>query len=596
MVAGFREGLPVREEVLTPFWSLEPLVSLYPAVPFPASPAAVPGGWPPGLGGAGIVAVRAADLACPLRRPLREGDRTALTAAGAGKIRTGDLVVFLRPVAVAPAVVRRDGKVQAGGHPAGHARLGIIEQQLDEMAGQPGVIDQVAAQTVPRGKVKGTARRAMTMAAAVRASLLMTLMPEAGYGEILSALFGDLALLPWQAEFAVPTDTVLAIWRYAAGPEPLLRLQDMVLAAVDAEHEDRDYRAIEIGDLRLGSVDGSVTRMPDTPGNRAEYGSAGTSDDSAPYPQLRDLPVTDASTRAMLAVVTGPSGGDKAAAEQALLDRALTEYSWVFTRTRLWVLDRNFPGTARIARMIKVTHVLIRLKSDITITKTGDFLPDGSYMADIGGKDQKIRMRVIEYYVHVEGQEVPEMFCLVTDLDDWRSYPAGMLAAACKWRWDGSETALREAKSAIRGAGPSTGPIFRSHCPDMIRQEHAAWITACELVRAVARQAARSAAPARKGRRAGQPVQPREISFTAARRAAITTVRNGSATASLPAAITTARRSGTLRDLGKRRVTIDRDRHRDRKTKARQAFPAAGRGTPTRKAPARITVCGPIAA
>ena len=596
MVAGFREGLPVREEVLTPFWSLEPLVSLYPAVPFPASPAAVPGGWPPGLGGAGIVAVRAADLACPLRRPLREGDRTALTAAGAGKIRTGDLVVFLRPVAVAPAVVRRDGKVQAGGHPAGHARLGIIERQLDEMAGQPGVIDQVAAQTVPRGKVKGTARRAMTMAAAVRASLLMTLMPEAGYGEILSALFGDLALLPWQAEFAVPTDTVLAIWRYAAGPEPLLRLQDMVLAAVDAEHEDRDYRAIEIGDLRLGSVDGSVTRMPDTPGNRAEYGSAGTSDDSAPYPQLRDLPVTDASTRAMLAVVTGPSGGDKAAAEQALLDRALTEYSWVFTRSRLWVLDRNFPGTARIARMIKVTHVLIRLKSDITITKTGDFLPDGSYMADIGGKDQKIRMRVIEYYVHVEGQEVPEMFCLVTDLDDWRSYPAGMLAAAYKWRWDGSETALREAKSAIRGAGPSTGPIFRSHCPDMIRQEHAAWITACELVRAVARQAARSAAPARKGRRAGQPVQPREISFTAARRAAITTVRNGCATASLPAAIITARRSGTLRDLGKRRVTIDRDRHRDRKTKARQAFPAAGRATPTRKAPARITVCGPIAA
>ena len=117
MVAGFREGLPVREEVLTPFWSLEPLVPLYPAVPFPASPAAVPGGWPPELAGAGIVAVRVADLACPLRRPLREGDRTALTAAGAGTIGTGDLVVFLKPVAVAAAVVRRDGRVQAAGIP-----------------------------------------------------------------------------------------------------------------------------------------------------------------------------------------------------------------------------------------------------------------------------------------------------------------------------------------------------------------------------------------------------------------------------------------------------------------------------------------------
>jgi hypothetical protein len=119
--------------------------------------------------------VRAADLRSPLRRLLREGDRTALTAAGEGQIRTGDMVVFCKPVAVAPAVVRRDGRVQAGGHPADHARLGIIEQHLDEMTGQPGTIGQVAAQVTPRGKVKGSARRAMTMA--LRAVLLMTLMP-----------------------------------------------------------------------------------------------------------------------------------------------------------------------------------------------------------------------------------------------------------------------------------------------------------------------------------------------------------------------------------------------------------------------------------
>jgi len=198
--------------------------------------------------------------------------------------------------------------------------------------------------------------------------------------------------------------------------------------------------------------------------------------------------------------------------------------------------------------------------------------------------------------VDVEGQEVPEMFCLVTDLEDWHRYPAAVLAAAYKWRWDGSETALREAKSAIRGAGPSTGPIFRSRTPDMIHQEHAAWITATELVRAVTRQAARRAAPARKGRRAGKAVHPREISFTAARRAAITATRAGAATASLPGPLTAATRDAVLHDLGRHRVTIDRDRHRDHKTKARQAFPAAGRGTTTRKAPAKITVCGPIAA
>ena len=188
------------------------------------------------------------------------------------------------------------------------------------------------------------------------------------------------------------------------------------------------------------------------------------------------------------------------------------------------------------------------------------------------------------------------MFCLVTDLMDGEEYPARELAALYKWRWDGSETALRELKSAIRGAGPSTGPIFRSATPDMIRAEHAAWITACELVRAVMRAAASQAVPASKGRRAGQPVCPREISFTAARRAAITAARDGTATASLPGPIRRAGRASVLRDLGRRRVTIDRGRHRDHKTKARQAFSAAGRSITTRTAPATIIVCGPLAA
>ena len=77
----------------------------------------------------------------------------------------------------------------------------------------------VAAEAVPHGKVKGTALRCMTMAAAVRAVLLMTLMAEAGDGEVLQALFGDLALLPWHVPFGVPTGTVLATWRDAAGPK-----------------------------------------------------------------------------------------------------------------------------------------------------------------------------------------------------------------------------------------------------------------------------------------------------------------------------------------------------------------------------------------
>ena len=207
-----------------------------------------------------------------------------------------------------------------------------------------------------------------------------------------------------------------------------------------------------------------------------------------------------------------------------------------------------------------------------------------------------LTVRVVEYTVTVAGRDTPELFCLITDLHDHEAYPAGVLAEAYHWRWIGSETALKEAKSAISGAGPSTGPILRSQSPALIRQEHAAWVISVELARATARAAAANAVPARKGRRAGQPVRPREISFTAARRAVIAATRSGAATASLPAAPTRACRDRALADLARRRIVIDRDRHRDRKTKARLSFPHAGPRLATRTAPVQISICQPLAA
>ena len=556
------------------------------------------------LGQAGMVAVRVADLISPAGPDLGKDGRSALVAAGAGKIRSGDAVVFLKPVVVAPAVVRRDGRVQAAGHPAEHARLGVAEDRLDALAGQADAIGQIAAGVTLRGKVKGAARRAMTPALAIRFTLLMTLMPsDADYAEVMAALMGDLAAVPWQRPYTLPTATVACTWREALGPGPLEQLRDLVLAGVDAGHRDHDYRAVIAGDLDTCSIDGSLTRVPDTPANRQAFGSAGTADDSSPYPQQRDLWLSHASTRAALAVASGPSGAaasggrDKGEAEQALLDKALKDYPHLFTPQRLWIMDRNFPGVPRIARLLGTgTHVLIRVKDGISLERTGDFLPDGSYLATISGGGCALTVRVIEYHVSVAGQDAPELFCLITDLHDHAAYPAGVLAAAYHWRWIGSETSLKEAKSAISGAGPSTGAMLRSRSPAPIAQEHAAWVTATGLARAVARAAAAVAVPAGKGKRAGQPVHPRQISFTAARRAIITTTRTGAATASLPAPAITASRVRVLAGLARRRIDVDRHRHRDRKTKARLGFPPGGPRIPAQTAIAQISICQPIAA
>jgi len=576
-------------------------MSFYPVTPSDVTP----GSWGDAVlrvpGQADMVAVRVADLTSPAGRGAGRAGRTALVAAGTEKIRAGDLVVWLKPVAVARAVVRRDGRVHAAGHPADHARLGVAEERLDALCGIPGVIGQIAGTAELTGKVKGKARRAVTPALAIRLVLLITLMPGADYAEVTAALLGDLAAVPWQRPYQPPTATVISTWREALGPEPLQRLRDLLLAAISDEHNDHDYRAVIAGDLDVGSIDGSLTRVPDTPANREAYGSAGTADDSAPYPQLRELRVSHASTRATFAVVTGPAGAgasrDKGEAEQVLLDKALKDCPHLFTPGRLWVLDRNFPGVPRIARMLAVgTHVLIRVKDGITLRRAGGYLPDGSYRADISGGGVTLTVRVIEYLVSVAGADAPELFALITDLTDHHAYPAQVLAAAYHWRWIGSETCLKEAKSAISGAGPSTGPMLRSQSPALVAQEHAAWVISVELARAAARAAAAAAVPAGKGRRAGQPVHPREISFTAARRAVITSTRSGAATASLPATLTQASRDTILACLARRRVVVDRDRHRDRKTKARPGFPPGGPRIPILTARAQISVCGPIAA
>ena len=348
-----------------------------------------------------------------------------------------------------------------------------------------------------------------------------------------------------------------------------------------------------MGDLRLGSIDGTVTRMPDTPANRAAFGSTGTGDDSAPYPQLRGLLISDASTRGALGVVTGPAGGDKAEAEQKLLDRALQECQHLFTPGRLWVLDRNFPGVARIKKMLATgTHVLIRVKSDIQLRRWAGSCPTGPTWQNSPAAASPCRPghRVLD---RRRRQNVPELFCLITDLHDHgasRGDARRRLQVAVGRVGDraaGSQVRHQRRRALYRADVPVKSP-------QMVRQEHAAWITATELVRGTARAAARRAAPAGKGRRAGQPVHPREISFTAARRAA----SPPSATAPPPPACPAHHRRRLPRryrrpsaDAG----SIDRNRHRDHKTKARQPFQKAPRETPTRTAAAKITICCPAA-
>ena len=553
------------------------------------------------LGRAGMVAVRVADLASPARRGPGKDGRTALTAAGAGKIRGGDLVVGCKPVAIARAVARRDGRVQAAGHPADHARLGVAEERLDALCGTPDTIGALAASVTLEGKVKGKARRAMTAALAIRLTLLMTLMPGADYAEMLAALLGDLAAVPWHKPYRVATATVACTWREALGPAPVEQVPAGHAAGRHRRRAPRPGTSHDdpVGDLDTGSIDGSLTRVPGSDANREAHGSAGTADDSSPYPQLRELRLSHASTRATLAVVSGPSGAaaggsrDKGEAEQVLLDKALRDYPHVFTPGRIWIMDRRLPRRPPDPADARHRHA----RAD---PRQGRHHP----AADRGLRTRRLlpgqhhrRRRHPHRPRHRVHRKRRRAGCPGAVLPDHRParprhLPGGCAGQHYHWRWIGSETCLKEAKSAISGAGPSTGPMLRSQSPALIAQEHAAWVISVELARAAARAAAAVALPARKGKRAGQTVHPREISFTAARRAVITS-RPDRRGHRQPA------RQGDRRELfaailaglarpPRRRRPLQAPRTQDQ---GPARLPAGGPRLPTTAAAARISVC-----
>jgi hypothetical protein len=556
-------------------------VPSYPASSHPACVFADEGDLPAGV----TVAVRLADLVSPLKSGALPGggERSALAVAGAEAIRTGEPAVFLKVVVVAPAVVTRNGQVRAGGSPCSRATLGPLEDWLDAQAG-PGVIDGIAGRAVLDGRfVKGERERLLTAAFMIRVLVLQSQMPESQPGDVITALAGDLALVPWSKPWRPASERACSDWRKALGPAPLEELQAAVLAAARGEHAARQGQSLVTGrsrPLSVHSADGSLLRVPDTPANRAAFGSVGTADDSAAWPAVRLFPLNSVLTRSLLAMPWGAAGTDKAAAEQGLLDEVIAEHPHVLSHDQVWLLDRLWHGVRRIAALSGRTHVLIRVKSDITLKRTSEILPDGSYRAEIAGDGLTITVRVIEYFVDIEGQQVPEMFCLVTDLLDWEEYPARELAGLYKWRWDGSETGLREAKAPLRGAGPGTGAMLRSGSPELIAQEIAAWAAGTEMTRGVTRDAAIAAPPAAKGRRAGQPVRYRDLSLTRARRFILAAIRSGK-----------TNYKALTSKIARFRAVTDRNRHRARKSKSPSTFDHAGpKDTVTRTAPAVITM------
>jgi hypothetical protein len=132
----------------------------------------------------------------------------------------------------------------------------------------------------------------------------------------------------------VPTGKVVTDWRILV---PADVMEALFWEAAGPLAGDDEPSAVLLAGMMVCAADGMLVNLADTPVNRAAFGSTGTADDSAPFPQLRIVAVAARAGRAMLGAILGSSR----AGEQTLLARLARRRPELFAG-RVVCFDRNF--------------------------------------------------------------------------------------------------------------------------------------------------------------------------------------------------------------------------------------------------------------
>ncbi|MEU1276723.1 IS4 family transposase [Streptomyces sp. NPDC005799] len=320
-------------------------------------------------------------------------------------------------------------------------RLGVVTRW---------VTPELVAEVLDRCRVRDKKPGALPAGFMVYFTLALALFQQDSYDDVAEQLVGSVPEL----SASVPNKSSFTRARRRLGPlvlETLFRELAGPLAPVGLEGSF--YRG-----MRLAAVDGFVLDAPDTKANRAVFGGPTKNGQSAGFPQVRVVTLTECGTHAQIdAAVGGFSGGEPELAIPAADSAA----------GMLVIMDRGFPGVALWKAYTGAgAHLLVRARSSVA-ARPAEVLPDGSYLGRMSLAGQRashpggVTVRVIEY--RVDGGEVVR---LLTDLLDQDAYPAAELAALYHERWE-AESAFRQIKTFQRGPAE----VLRSADPELVRQE-----------------------------------------------------------------------------------------------------------------------------
>jgi Insertion element 4 transposase N-terminal/Transposase DDE domain len=259
-----------------------------------------------------------------------------------------------------------------------------------------------------------------------------------------------------------PNISSLSRGRGKLGSDPVRMLFEQVAGLTGADGAP----GVSCCGLRVVSLDGSVTDVPDSGKNAAFFGRPSNQSRDGAFPQARWVAAAESGTGSLL----GAAIGRYTDAEQSLAADLLG----CFGPGMVVLADRKFLSWS-LARAFLATgaHILWRASASFAL-KPVKALADGTYLAELKPPRKKdgpvITVRVIEYTVHTTAEDgtgaASEVFCLVTDLLDVEEYPALDLACCYPRRW-GCETVIGHHKTDM-GEGQ---PVLRSGDPEGVMQE-----------------------------------------------------------------------------------------------------------------------------
>ncbi|MFC5035077.1 IS4 family transposase [Streptomyces fildesensis] len=328
-----------------------------------------------------------------------------------------------------------------------HVRLGVVTRW---------VTPELVAGVLEKCRVRDKKPGALPAGFMVYFTLALALFQQDSYDDVAEQLVGSVPEL----SACIPNKSSFTRARGRLGPLVLEAVfQELAGPLAPVGLEGSFYHG-----MRLAAVDGFVLDAPDTKVNRAAFGGPTKNGQSAGFPQVRVVTLTECGTHAQIdAAVGGFNGGERELAITLAGSAA----------GMLVVMDRNFPGVALWKAYLEAgSHLLLRARSPVA-HRPVEHLADGTYLARMNLAGQKgahpggVLVRVIEY--RIDGGE---MVRLLTDLLDPVEYPAAELAALYRERWE-AESAFRQIKTFQRGPAE----VLRSGDPALVRQEVWAHLT-----------------------------------------------------------------------------------------------------------------------